>query len=102
MLELQKEANSFKFENEGDVTSYYRLREQLSGLEKDFHSWLVKPQFIVPYLQSGRLVSVKHGDKDFGFGAVVSFKKRHPKEMQNPTEAVSSISDHSYPYLLFF
>ena len=87
MLDLQKEVDSCKVENEGDVTSYYRLREQLSGLQKDFHSWIVKPQYIVPFLQSGRLISVKHGDKDFGFGAVVSFKKKSPKEMQNPTEA---------------
>ncbi len=70
-------------ENESDVAAYFRLREQLSLLGEEFHSWLVKPQYIVPFLQPGRLVNIKHGDKDFGYGAVVNFKKKKPKVSEN-------------------
>ena len=74
-------------ENEDEVASYYKLGELISGLSRELTSWLVKPQYLVPFLQPGRLVSVKHGDKDFGWGAVINFKKQTVKtdESKNPT-----------------
>ena len=48
---------------------------------------------LVPFLQPGRLVSIKHGDKDFGFGSVVSFKKKSAKEKENPMEDCSYVID---------
>ena len=36
---------------EEEVTSYARLRDQLSSLGTEFHSWLTKPQYVVPFLQ---------------------------------------------------
>ena len=81
---LENQIASVKIEDEENVGSYFKLREQMTSLSKDFQSWLIKPQYLVPFLQPGRLVSVKHGDKNFGFGAVVSFKKQAPKEKDNP------------------
>ena len=77
--ELEQKVASISLEDEKEVMGYYNLREQLSNLSKQFQSWLVKPQYLVPFLQPGRLVSVKHGDKDFDFGVVISFKKKSPK-----------------------
>ena len=73
-----------KIQGEDDVASYFRLGEQISNLSQELKSWLVKPQYLVPFLQAGRLVSVKHADKEFGWGAVVNFKKKSPKETDNP------------------
>ncbi len=87
MKELEDRVSSTSVENEEEVASYYRLREQLALLGKEFHSWLVRPTYLIPFIQSGRLVSVKHRDKDFGWGAVVNFKKNAPKDKQNPMEA---------------
>jgi len=84
--ELEQKVASISLEDEKEVMGYYNLREQLSNLSKQFQSWLVKPQYLVPFLQPGRLVSVKHGDKDFDFGVVISFKKKSPKEKSNPME----------------
>ena len=67
---------AFEIQDESEVMSYYRLREQLSNLSQEFQSWLVKPQYLVPFLQAGRLVRIKHQDKDFGYGTVLSFKKK--------------------------
>ena len=50
-------------------------------------------RILVPFLQPGRLVSIKHGDKDFGFGSVVSFKKKTAKEKENPMEDCSYVID---------
>jgi ATP-dependent RNA helicase DOB1 len=79
MRDLEKRVSETSMENEEEVSSYHRLREQLVDLGKQFQTWLVKPQFAIPFIQPGRLVSVKHGEKDFGFGAVVNFKKINPK-----------------------
>jgi len=86
---LEKKVGAFSIENEDDVASYFKLGELISGLSKELTSWLVKPQYLVPFLQPGRLVSIKHGDKDFGWGAVINFKKQTAKvdESKNPTVA---------------
>ena len=46
-----------------EVSSYSRLRDQLTNLGREFHSWLTKPQYIAPFLQPGRLVRIKSGDQ---------------------------------------
>jgi len=74
--ELEGQMEAFEIQDESEVMSYYRLREQLSNLSQEFQSWLVKPQYLVPFLQAGRLVRIKHQDKDFGYGTVLSFKKK--------------------------
>ena len=79
MKELETQVATTKIENEDEVASYFQLREQLSNLSKEFHSWLVRPQYLIPFVQAGRLVSVKYHDKDFGWAVVVSFKKNAPK-----------------------
>jgi len=82
---LEKKVSALSIEDEAEVASYFRLGEQISSLSKELKSWLVKPQYLVPFLQPGRLVSVKHGEeKDFGWGAVVNFKKVSAKETDNP------------------
>ena len=73
-------------DDEKEVMGYYNLRQQLTNLSKQFQSYLVKPQYLVPFLQPGRLVSVKHGEKNFDFGVVISFKKKALKDKSNPME----------------
>lgn len=77
--DLETKIKSTVVENEEEVKSYFKLREQLQLLGQEFHSWLVKPQYLIPFAQPGRLVSVKHGDNDFGWGVIVNFKKNTPK-----------------------
>lgn len=86
MKSLEKKVGQLSIENEDEVSSYYKLGELISGLSRELTSWLVKPQYLVPFLQPGRLVSVRHGDKDFGWGAVINFKKQTAKvdESKNP------------------
>ena len=68
-----------KIENEEEVASYYMLREQLTNLSKEFQSWLVRPQYLIPFVQPGRMMAVKFQDKDFGWGIAVNFRKKAPK-----------------------
>lgn len=84
MKELEAQLAKKLVEDEADVASYFKLREQLTNLSKDFHSWLIKPQYLVKFLQPGRLVRVKYEEKDFGFGVVAGFKKKAVNKRANP------------------
>jgi len=77
--ELEEKVASITVPMEEEVSSYARLRDQLSTLGQEFHTWLTKPQYIVPFLQPGRLVRVKSGDQEFGWGAIVNMKRQKPQ-----------------------
>jgi len=75
---LEEKVSGIKVELEDEVSSYSRLRDQLTSLGKEFHSWLTKAQYIAPFLQPGRLVRIKSGDQEFGWGAIVNMKRQKP------------------------
>ena len=75
---LEEKVAGMKVPMEEEVSSYSRLRDQLTALGKEFHGWLTKPQYIVPFLQPGRLVRIKSGDQEFGWGAIVNMKRQKP------------------------
>lgn len=56
----EKELKKFSVPQEEDVSSYYTIRQQLANLNEGLHKYLVKPQYIVPFLQAGRMVHVSH------------------------------------------
>jgi len=75
---LEEKVGEMKVPMEDEVSSYSRLRDQLTSLGQEFHSWLTKAQYIVPFLQPGRLVRIKSGDQEFGWGAIVNMKRQKP------------------------
>ena len=44
--ELEEKVEDFDIKDEAEVTSYFRLQEQLANLGSQFQSWLVKPQYL--------------------------------------------------------
>ena len=62
-------------EEEG-VAEYYELRRQMDEARDDFQAVITHPSHILPFLQTGRLINMKHGSQDFGWGVVVRFTKR--------------------------
>lgn len=68
--------NSIIVPNEDQVSSYYKIRQQLDNLSKELLTFIQKPQYLLPFLQPGRLVKVKNGEDDFGWGMVVNFQKK--------------------------
>lgn len=77
---LEVERMNLAIEDEQTVKEYYDLRTQLDNYAKDMRNVVNHPQHSLQFLQSGRLVKVKHGEHDFGWGAVVNFaKRRGPK-----------------------
>ena len=55
---LEKEYESIEIPNEDQVMSYYKIRQQLNNLSNEMLRYIRKPQYILPFLQPGRLVKV--------------------------------------------
>lgn len=94
---LQNEHDSIIVPKEAQVASYYRIRQQLEELGKQFHTFLTKPEYIMPFLQPGRMVKVKNEDDEFEWGIIINFKKEGEvtpgKKKGNPMNAPTIIVD---------
>lgn len=90
--ELQKltlEFNTTQVEDEFLVKEYYDLKKQLEVYQEDVRRVITHPGHILPFLQPGRVIKVKVGEQEYGWGVVASFSKRNNKK--NPLQ---SYTDH--------
>ncbi len=65
------------------VASYYEYRQQLDQMAADFREVITHPNYVLPFLQPGRLVKVKHEKLDFGWGIIVNYQKRLPPKVRS-------------------
>ncbi|XP_012539162.1 exosome RNA helicase MTR4 [Monomorium pharaonis] len=86
--ELCSAYNTVNVDRYDEISTYHDIREQLNRLSAEFQSFLTKPEYLVPFLQPGRLVKVKNGNETFDWGIIVNFKKKNPK---NPVKGVTVI-----------
>ncbi|XP_071628148.1 exosome RNA helicase MTR4 isoform X2 [Temnothorax longispinosus] len=77
--ELSTAYNTVNVDRYDEIASYHDVRQQLNRLSKEFQSFLTRPEYLVPFLMSGRLVKVKNENETFDWGMVVNFKKKNPK-----------------------
>ncbi|XP_005095875.3 exosome RNA helicase MTR4 [Aplysia californica] len=76
-LQVKEELyNSLSIEDEESVSAYYRIRQQLATLTREVKHYILKPTYLLPFLQPGRVVKVQNGDLDFGWGVVLNFHKK--------------------------
>jgi ATP-dependent RNA helicase DOB1 len=64
------------------VSEYYDYRQQLDQMALDFREVITHPSYSLPFLQSGRLVKVKHLKLDFGWGVVINYQARLPPKVR--------------------
>merc|ERR1711981_818141 len=81
-MALEEERQNIVVEDESTVKEYYDVRKQLDQSTADMRSVIMHPSYCLMFLQSGRLVHIKYGDHDFGWGAVVNFSERRPGKGQ--------------------
>lgn len=84
---------------EAAISEYYERKQQLEELGKDFRTVITHPTYALPFLQPGRLVTVKHESTDFGWGIVVNFTKRatpKPKDGAPPLPAAAETPQSHY------
>ena len=83
----EKERDLIKIEREDEIRDYYELRQLLKEKGQDFQAVISHPTYALPFLNPGRLVEVKDGDVEFGWGIVVAYNKIiNPKVSRNETE----------------
>ncbi|XP_046662048.1 exosome RNA helicase MTR4 [Homalodisca vitripennis] len=101
--EQQELYDSVMIPNESEVVSYHHIRERLNDLSKQFQEYLTRPQFLIPFLQPGRLVKVKaetEEGEEFEWGVVVNFEKKGANERgKNPAKESAMLYVHTLLYV---
>ncbi|KAL9227154.1 hypothetical protein vseg_002881 [Gypsophila vaccaria] len=75
---LEQEAASLDASGESEVGEYHKLRLDLAHLEKKIMSEITRPERVLHYLLPGRLVKIREGGTDWGWGVVVNVVKKPP------------------------
>ncbi|GIY46216.1 exosome RNA helicase MTR4 [Caerostris extrusa] len=73
---LQEDYSAIYIEREEDLDTYYKIKNKLSALSEEYHAYIIQPEYCVPFFQPGRLVKVKNGDDDFGWGMIINYQKK--------------------------
>ncbi|CAO2816579.1 unnamed protein product [Amaranthus hypochondriacus] len=73
---LEQEAAALDASVESEVAEYHKLRLDLALLEKKMMSEITRPERVLYYLLPGRLVKVRVGGTDWGWGVVVNVVKK--------------------------
>lgn len=84
--------------DEGTIREYYELRKQLAGFTENMQDVISHPNYCLSFIQPGRLVQIKHGDYDFGWGMVVNYKER--RSPKNSTEEIEAHQKYVVDVLL--
>eukprot|EP00045_Choanoeca_perplexa_P013276 m.149698 g.149698 ORF g.149698 m.149698 type:complete len:1039 (+) comp16301_c0_seq3:72-3188(+) len=76
MKALEASRDAVVIEDEEAVKSYHSLRHQLRMFGSELQAIFTDPQYIVPFLNPGRLIEVREEAAEWGWGIIVNFKKR--------------------------
>ncbi|EDV98757.1 exosome RNA helicase MTR4 [Drosophila grimshawi] len=82
----QQQLEKLSIKDEHNIASYHHIRDQLEINGTKFREWLTKPQYLVPFLQPGRLVKVSAGKQEYDWGIVLNFKKQD-QSRKNPLKS---------------
>lgn len=84
--EKQNELERIKILDEHAIASYHHIREQLDILGKQFKHYITMPNYLIPFLQPGRMVKVENEVEEFEWGIIINFKKRED-DKKNPLKS---------------
>ncbi|XP_034239631.1 exosome RNA helicase MTR4 [Thrips palmi] len=76
VCQLQQEFEGVVVPKEAQAESYYHIRTQLENLGKVYQSYVTQPQYLIPFLQPGRMVKIKHDNDEYDWGIIINFKKQ--------------------------
>ncbi|KAJ6801777.1 DExH-box ATP-dependent RNA helicase DExH10 [Iris pallida] len=76
IMNLEKEASMLESSGEAELAEYHKLGLNLAQLEKKIMSEITRPERVLYYLVPGRLVKVRDGGTDWGWGVVVNVVKK--------------------------
>ncbi len=102
--DLEKQANSIVFGDddasqdlESKIREYYQMNDQLLLVERKMKKIIRKPQYVGPFLQNaGRMIRCSIDGEDYGWGVLISFKKRSGTGSAGAAGKMASMSGPEY------
>lgn len=92
-LKKVEEFNAINIKNEEEISSYYHIRTELDALGVQFRNYLTKSEYLVPFLQPGRLVKIKHEKDEYDWGIVINFRKVAGDDLRNKIKKKTNSKD---------
>ncbi|XP_022888748.1 DExH-box ATP-dependent RNA helicase DExH10 [Olea europaea var. sylvestris] len=93
---LEEEAAVLDASGEAEVTEYHKLQLEIAQVEKKMMAEMMRPERVLYFLQSGRLVKVREGGTDWGWGVVVHVVKKPSAALGSLPAALASSRGSSY------
>ncbi|OTF83510.1 hypothetical protein BLA29_008142 [Euroglyphus maynei] len=81
-----KEQSDIKIENEEYIADYVKVKNQITELTKEFLVFITTPRYILPFLNSGRLLKIVNNDNiDMDWGVLINYNKPSDKKRDQQT-----------------
>ncbi|KAL8492713.1 hypothetical protein ACS0TY_024058 [Phlomoides rotata] len=93
---LEEEAAVLDASGEAEVAEYHRLKIEMAELEKKMMAEITQPERVLSFLLPGRLVKVREGGTDWGWGVVVNVVKRPSAVSSSLPAALASSRSNTY------
>ncbi|XP_020678441.1 DExH-box ATP-dependent RNA helicase DExH10 isoform X1 [Dendrobium catenatum] len=93
---LETEAAMLESSGETELADYHNLGLEIAQLERKIMSEITRPERILYYLVPGRLVKVREGGTDWGWGVVVNVVKKPPSGAGSLQPALAASRGSSY------
>ncbi|XP_050373059.1 DExH-box ATP-dependent RNA helicase DExH10 [Argentina anserina] len=74
--QLEQEAEMLDSSGEAEVAEYDKIKLDIAQLEKKMMSEIMRPERVLMFLLTGRLVKIREGGTDWGWGVVVNVVKK--------------------------
>ena len=96
--------DGIQIEHEELVGEYYQICTQLETYQQDVQKVITQPTYCLPFLQPGRLVSIKldgnggpdSSKLDFGWGIIINFQKVFKKSKEGDLSALNDNAGPNY------
>jgi ATP-dependent RNA helicase DOB1 len=75
-LRIEEELSQIHIDDEVTIKEYYDIRKQLDTYNDDVRHIITHPTYVLSFLQGGRLLKIKIGQFEYGWGVVVGYQKR--------------------------
>ncbi|XP_010541963.1 PREDICTED: DExH-box ATP-dependent RNA helicase DExH10 isoform X2 [Tarenaya hassleriana] len=73
---LEEEAAILDASGEAEVAEYHKLKLDIAQLEKKLMSEITRPERVLCFLDTGRLIKIREGGTDWGWGVAVNVVKK--------------------------
>ncbi|XP_051131807.1 DExH-box ATP-dependent RNA helicase DExH10 [Andrographis paniculata] len=96
VTQLEEEAAVLDASGEAEVAEYHKIKLEIAQLEKKMMAEITRPERVLSLLSPGRLVKVREGGTDWGWGVVINVVKKSPTASSSLPATLSSSRVNSY------